>query len=60
MLDPGPPLDDKDFWRAKQLPMLKTNQTTDEMLKLPELEKLGEETVKRLNREQKNILAPLA
>ena len=40
--------------------LLTTNETTDEMLRLPEMEKLGEETVKRLNREQKNILAPLA
>ena len=40
--------------------MLSTNQTTDELLRLPEMEKLGEETVKRLNKEQKNILAPLA
>ena len=40
--------------------MLTTNETTDEMLRLPELEKLGEQTVKRLNKEQKNILAPLA
>ena len=60
MLDPGPKLDDKDFWNAKQLTMLPTNQTTDEMLKLPELEKLGEETVKELNKKQRNILAPLA
>merc|ERR1712038_1290619 len=59
-LNPGRPLDDKDFWRGTQMRMLTTNETTDEMLRLPELEKLGEETVKRLNREQKNILAPLA
>ena len=59
MLDPGPPLDEYDFWRGKQLTMLPTNQTTDEMLRLPELEKLGEKTVKELNKEQRNILAPL-
>ena len=58
--DPGRPLDEKDFWRAKQLRLLSTNQTTEEMLKLPELEKLGEETVKKLNQKQRNILEPLA
>ena len=44
----------------KQLTMLSTNETTDEMLRLPEMEKLGEETVKKLNKDQRNILAPLA
>ena len=59
-LDPGPPLNADDFWRASQLSNSETNQTTDDLMRLPQLERLGEETVKNLNKKHRNILAPLA
>ena len=64
--DPGSPLGPADFWRAKQYGKKETNETTHRMMRAPktlsmeEMERIGEETVKRLNREQKNILAPVA
>ena len=54
VLDPGDPLGKEDFWNAKQLTILQSNHTTDDMLEL-----LGRETLKKINGQQKNILAPL-
>merc|ERR1711963_946212 len=69
--NPGKPLGPADFWNGNQMEKLKTNATTERMMKLPQwrsfapkesmesLEVIGEKTVKRLYKEQRNILAPL-
>ena len=34
MSDPGPPLGKKDFFQATQLPVIPTNTTTDQLMKI--------------------------
>ena len=63
ILDPGPPLNESDFFLATQLAKRNQNSSTDAMMRQPEhlsmeeLEAIGEKYVKKLNREQRNILA---
>ena len=54
--DPGLPLDETDFWNARQLRPKRTNETTVNMMRPPqwrnmdeleELELIGEETIKK-------------
>ena len=62
-LDPGRPLDEHDFYLATHLAKRNQNSSSDAMMRAPQqlsmeqLEALGEKYVKKLNKEQRNILA---
>ena len=68
-LDPGPPLDETDFWNAKHITPKQTNETSMRMMRPPqwrdrrdleqleELELIGEESVKKNNKNAKVALA---
>ena len=62
-IDPGRPLDEDDFYLASQLARRNQNSSSDAMMRPPlqlsmeQLEALGEKYVKKLNKEQRNILA---
>merc|ERR550532_667226 len=65
-LNPGPPLNETDFFLATQLARRNQNSSTDSMMRAPEhlsmeeLEAIGEKYVKKLNSEQRNILASVS